>query len=171
MLSKHAQNIAIAFLLLFSFTRAAMAQRSGGTVWGVVTSEGKTLSGVSIQVSSDSLMQPRQTSTDAAGRYDFASLPPGTYEVHFEQSGMTSLNKPVMIRLGDVARVDAELKVSDSDETVTLTAAAIPAITRSSLRSVIDVETTEVLPIGRSIGQRVEPLVAGVWSRDRNASS
>lgn len=169
MLRKRAHHIVICFVLLFVLTTPLAAQRSGGTLWGVTTSEGKPLAGVSIEVSSDALLQSAKSSTDSEGRYGFSSLPPGTYQVHFEKNGMTAFNKPVVIHIGDVARVDADLKVSDSDETITLTASASPAVTRSALLTVIDDDAVRVLPVGHSVGQRIEPLVAGVWPLERDA--
>lgn len=89
---------------------------------GRVTSANAPLGGVTVTVTSPALQRERTTLTNADGRYFFAALPPGRYDVTFAKSGHTSFARPVMVELGRVARADATLTPSADEESVTSTA-------------------------------------------------
>ena len=72
--------IGAACLLLLLGAAALPAQQTTGTLRGFVTDEkGENLHGVTIEITSPSLMSPRATLSDARGQYRFLYLPPGSY--------------------------------------------------------------------------------------------
>jgi hypothetical protein len=62
------------------------------------------------------------TVTGETGTYRFPSLPPGRYRVSFTLPGFTTVNhEEIVVQLGESAEINAQLKVSTLQETVTVT--------------------------------------------------
>jgi protocatechuate 3,4-dioxygenase beta subunit len=73
-------SLVAGLLLRPSVAPGQVVNVSTGVVEGRVTdSTGAVLAGVTIEVSGDALMRPRQTYTDMEGFYRFPALPPGEY--------------------------------------------------------------------------------------------
>src|SRR5262245_6862539 len=85
---------------------------------------GAVLPGVTIAASSPALIERvRTATTDAAGQYRIESLQPGTYTVTFTLSGFATLKRDDVIVSGTgVVKIDAEMRVGEIAETVTVTA-------------------------------------------------
>ena len=80
-MSRNTNLILVLFCLVF-FAAPLSAQVRTGTLRGFVTDvKGEMLPGVTIEITSDSLMSPRASVSDARGSYRFLYLPPGTYTV------------------------------------------------------------------------------------------
>src|SRR5262245_36595573 len=78
----------LAALVIAPRTAAAQTQE----VFGKVTdSTGAALPGVTVTLSSASLIQPQTTTTLQEGSYRFTNIPIGTYTVTFELSGFQRL--------------------------------------------------------------------------------
>ena len=138
----------------------AIAQTTA-SLSGVVTTGGNPLPGVSVTVSSPQLQGTRTAVTTDAGGYSFPALPPGSYSVRFELSGMAPLEKKTTLQLSQPARVDAELQVSAVSEAITVTAAAPAVLETSGVSTNFTNETISKLPIGRTI-RDVTLLAPGV---------
>lgn len=94
----------------------------------------------------------RTATTDGAGRYRLASLPPGAYLIHAEAAGFrASIVESVRGAAGVTIRRDFELLPSDLAEQVTISAAITPAATIDTTRTVIGsaIERAEIdsLPV------------------------
>src|SRR5712691_12277979 len=111
------------FALVVLFAGSAIAQTTA-SLTGSVTSGGAPLPGATITITSPALQGVRTTVSGPNGDYNFAALPPGMYSVKFELEGMQRLAKPANVRLGEIARADADLKVAAVAEAITVTAAA-----------------------------------------------
>ena len=106
-------------ILLFTALVVAQASRIAGTVRDA---SGAALPGVAVEIRSPVLPgTTRVTVTDREGRYAFASLPAGTYEVRFTLAGFSTLVRTA-VALGDgvTAPVNAELRAGRLEETVTV---------------------------------------------------
>jgi len=128
---------------------------------GTVTSEKAPLPGATVTISSPAMQGTRVTTTGANGDYSFAALPPGNYTVVIELSGLQTVKKNVEVRLAQVARADADLKVSKIQESITVTASAPSVLETPSVSTSLTREQIEALPIGRTIAQRIQ-LAPGV---------
>jgi hypothetical protein len=118
----------------------AYAQGGGasttGTIQGRVTdAQGGVLPGVSVTISSPSLIGGTQTQvTNDQGNYRFPAVPPGTYTVEFDLTGFNKLRREgIQIALGFTANLNVELTVATLQETVTVTGES-PIIDTSSTR-------------------------------------
>ena len=112
------------------------AQGTGaGTIAGVVRDEsGAVLPGVGVEVSSPVLIEKvRATVTDTDGSYRVSELRPGAYAVVFTLPGFAVLrHEGVEITSNFTASINAVLKVSTLEETITVTGAT-PLVDTSSV--------------------------------------
>ena len=128
----------------------AFAQETG-SISGVVRAEdGSAMPGVTVRASGPSLPAGRSEVTDADGVFNFQRLPPGTYEVVAELTGLGTVQREAVVALGKDTQLDLVLSASMAEE-----------ITVAAVVPVIDVKSTEVqvnytqeviedLPIARS---------------------
>lgn len=112
----------------------AGAQAQSGEIFGRVTDEsGAVLPGVAVTLSSPSLITPQTTVTTESGAYRFPNIPVGLYTVTFTVSGFAGLAREgVRIETGFNAEIDAQLKVSQLAEVVTVRGSAPVVDTRST---------------------------------------
>jgi hypothetical protein len=156
-------------VLLCGLPVAAAAQGTGAaTVTGVVKDQsGAVLPGVTVEASSPALIEKvRTTVTNERGEYRITELRPGVYTVTFSLAGFATLVRDRLeLRTNFTATIDAELRVSELQETVTVTGATplidVQAATqqRTVSREVLDTVPTakSVLGIAALIPAVVEP--------------
>ncbi|MGA3026169.1 MAG: TonB-dependent receptor, partial [Bryobacteraceae bacterium] len=104
-----------AIILVALLGPAAIAQTNKGTISGrAVDTAGGVLQGAQITI------QPGGNSTVSNGQGDFTinDLAPGNYAVTIEYVGFSPLTTKVTVAAGQVARVDAPLKVASRNEEV-----------------------------------------------------
>jgi hypothetical protein len=102
-----------------------MAQNSG--IAGVVRdTTGAVMPGVTVEVRSPALIeQVRTTTSDESGQYRFVDLRPGVYVVAFSLSGFNAVRRDgIELTTGFTATVNADLRVGDLQETVTVSGAS-----------------------------------------------
>jgi hypothetical protein len=94
------------------------------TITGVVKdASGAVLPGVTVETSSAVLIEKTRTAvTDGTGLYRIEGLRPGTYDVVFTLPGFQTLKREGIELSGTfVATINADLKVGNLDETITVT--------------------------------------------------
>jgi hypothetical protein len=116
-------------LLLVAFSGTSFAQGvQTGTIRGTVKDQqGLALPGATISATSPTLQGERTVVTGTDGSYLFRAVPPGTYHLKVEMSGMSPVEKTADVPLGGVAQIDITLSLSQVQETVTV-AAETPTI-------------------------------------------
>src|SRR5678816_3661052 len=119
---RHALPKTMAICLWLALLPAtAYAQAS---ITGIVKdSSGAVLPGVLVEASSPALIEKsRSTVTDASGQYQIIQLAPGTYAVSFTLQGFNIHRRDGIELSGSfVANVNADMKVGDVAETITVT--------------------------------------------------
>src|SRR5215472_7406060 len=124
---------------LLAVSGSAFAQGGGASTTGSINGKVEDISaavlpGVTVTVTSSSLMGVQTSVTDTGGNYRFPALPPGTYTVTFELPGFNTLKREnIQISLGFTATVNVQLQVAAVQETVTVTGAS-PVIDTSATR-------------------------------------
>ncbi len=128
--------VVLVLFALVGLCAPVSAQITQGRLSGTVAdAQGAILPGVSVTVTSPSLIGGQNTVTQSDGRYMFPSLPSGTYRVVFELSGFQKLTREnVQVTLGQTISVDAQLPIASLSESVTVTGAS----------PIVDVTTTKV---------------------------
>jgi hypothetical protein len=135
---------------------SALAQgASTATVNGVVRdSSGQVLPGVTVEASSPALIEKvRSTVTDERGEYRLAELRPGTYVVTFTLNGFSTLRRDGLeLRTNFTAQVDAQLNVSQLEETITVSGATpLVDVQGATQQRTVTRETLDTVPTSKSV--------------------
>ncbi|MDH5468496.1 MAG: Plug and carboxypeptidase regulatory-like domain-containing protein, partial [Candidatus Aminicenantes bacterium] len=153
-MSKRLMKSLFILLLSVGLTAALFAQETTGSIKGTITDEeGNSLPGVSVTVSSPSLMGGLSYVTTETGAFRFPSLPVGHYTVKAELSGFkTSIREEVIVRIGMVVTIDVAMEMTAIEEEITVTAASPIVDTESSKLSVVmDKDLLKNIPMARDL--------------------
>lgn len=106
------------------------------------------LPGATVTVTNLATNQARTVVTNAEGRFTFPGLQPGRYSLSCDLPGFATFLRPeITLNVGSVATIDAVLRVSTLEETVTVTGdAPIIESARTDLSTVINRQQIENLP-------------------------
>jgi outer membrane receptor protein involved in Fe transport len=120
---RHRLALGFGLVLLLASATSALAQRTTGTIVGTVSDEsGAILPGVTVTLSGPGVAGTPTTVTTETGAYRFPQLPPGDYKLSFTLQGFATINREqVVVPLGGTVEINAQLKVSTLQETVTVT--------------------------------------------------
>ena len=125
-----------------------------GTVAGTVRDvSGAVLPGVTVEASSPALIEKVRTAvTDGAGQYRIVNLPPGTYVMTFTLTGFSTVRREgVDVSINVTSNIDAELRVGDLKETITVSGEApVVDLQSTAQTTVADSRTFKELPSGGS---------------------
>src|SRR5437867_9465040 len=112
----------VAVLAVLATSLPASAQVLGSIAGTVRDSSGAVLPGVTVEASSDALIEKtRVVVADGAGQYRIVNLPPGIYSVGFALTGFSTVKRDgVEVTAGTTVPISAELKVGTVAETVTI---------------------------------------------------
>ena len=163
---------AMVMLAVFFFLAApAAAQTETGRITGVVTdATGGILPGATVTAKAVGTGATREIVTDTDGRYTFANLPPGAYELSAALSGFNTGNAKVAVSVGGAANVDVKLDVAGTQENINVVA-EVPAIniTNSEVATTITQTQIRELPtLTRDVYDLVS--VAGNVAYDESAA-
>jgi hypothetical protein len=105
-----------------------------------------------------------QATTDVSGEYVLANLPPSTYRIEVEKPGFKKLVKPeVILHVQDALKIDFEMTLGASAETITVEGGAPLVNTESgTVSTVIDRLFVENLPLNGRSFQTLILLTPGV---------
>ena len=149
------RTLGLAVLLVVSFASLSFAQAvtSGtGAINGKVADNSQAvMPGVTITLTSPSLMGARTAVSDADGIYRFTAVPPGDYVVLFELAGFSTVrNEGIRVNLGFTATVNAELKVASLSESIVVTGQS-PVVDTSATQigNSFDAKQLSALPTSR----------------------
>jgi TonB-dependent receptor len=120
------------------------AQGGRGTISGrTVDLQGAVLQGARVE------LQPRNFSvaSDSQGEFSINDLPPGSYTVTVSYVGFSPFTTDVQVAAGQVARVDAVLKVSSQNEEITVTAERVHGEAEAINRTRESDNILQVLPV------------------------
>jgi hypothetical protein len=155
-----------------AFAFVVSAASAQGTLTGIVRdASGAVIPGVTIEAASPVLIEKARTATsDGSGQYRIVDLRGGEYTVTFTLQGFTTVRREAVRLAGEtVVTVNAELRVGELAETITVTGDAATVDIQSATRQqVLSKDVIDALPTGRnyaSLGQ----LLPGVNSSARDA--
>jgi hypothetical protein len=158
--------VLLALALVVSIPMAAFAQ---ATLSGLVRdTSGAVLPGVTVEATSPVLIEKARTATtDGTGRYQIVDLRPGTYSVTFTLQGFSVLKREMVELTGTATTtVNADLRVGNLQETVTVTGETPTVDVQSSTRvAVINKEVIDALPTSRN-SFSLGVLIPGMYVRN-----
>ncbi len=156
------RRLAAALSVLVILPAAAFAQAA---ITGVVRdSSGAVLPGVTVEAASPALIEKvRSVVSGDTGQYRIVDLRPGTYAVTFQLPGFGAVKREGVELRGDfVATVNADLRVGELQETVTVTGES-PTVDIQSVRvqTIIDRDVIAAIPSSRN-ASGIQSLVPGM---------
>src|SRR5499427_4082452 len=157
------------FLLLCLIPAASYAQTA--TLVGTVTDpSGAVMPNVNVTVTNPATGWTRTIPTNDAGQYVVADVQIGHYNIKAEASGFkVAEQKDVNVQVGDRLRIDFQMTVGTSSETVTVEANTIAVQADSGEQSnlITDKQVSQLAVNGRSIYQ-LAALTPGASSQINN---
>src|SRR6185503_4082892 len=143
-------------------------QTSQSALAGVVKdATGAVLPGVTVEAASPALIERvRSVTTDSSGLYRIVDLRPGTYTITFTLPGFNTVKvQDFDLRADFVATVNADMKIGELNETITVSGEAPLVDVQSTTKSAVyDKEVIESLPNNRqiqSLAQTIPGVVGG----------
>src|SRR5207253_6569354 len=166
--------VCVGVLLTLSST-PAFAQGETGSVTGVVTdAQGSTVAGADVTLTDVATKSPRTTTTNDSGRYHFASVPVGTYDITISKSGFKVHKAAAQkVSIATQLTLDVALEVGALSETVVVTSQAGSELqtANATIGNTIDLKNLELLPnLGRDATSLLS-LQPGVTPRGDIAGS
>ena len=151
--------------LLLCTQAGLRAQTATGSILGTVTdTTGAIVPNALIEVLNQDTGFKRSMSTDNAGGYDFVTLLPGRYSITAAAAGFKTVHaKDIVLEVEQRARVDIELSVGATNETVSVTGRA-PLINTedASLGQVVEQQQVVNMPLNGRSFMELTTLVPGV---------
>ena len=160
------RSVLAVLIALAGFSFSAFGQTA--TLLGTVTDpSGAALPNVTVTITSAESNAVRKIQTNTAGQYVAADLNIGHYSVKAEVTGFkVSERKDVALQVGDRDRIDFQMQVGGTQETVTVEANAVHVQTDSGERSnvITGQQISQLAVSGRSMYQ-LAALVPGASSQ------
>jgi hypothetical protein len=159
------KRISLVLGLLLFVLSPAWGQGTDGTIVGTVLDpSGAAISNASVSVKNLGTNEVRNATTGTDGHYSVPLLSPGSYGISVSAPGFsTFLATGITLLVNQTARVDANLKLGQSTQTVEVTGAApVLQTDSSSLGDVIDQKNVSTLPLNQRNFVSFTYLVPGV---------
>jgi hypothetical protein len=156
-----------AALVLLWVILAPLSAQTTGSIRGVVETSHTALPGVTVEAKSPNLQGTRSAVTDAEGRFNLTSLPPGKYTVTARLEGFAPRVETLQLALTQAAVLNIEITPAATAE-VTVTSQAVPVETESNaIGRNLDAKAFQALPTGRNYAD-VTQLASGVNTDNSN---
>jgi hypothetical protein len=162
---KSARYVFSLLLLLVTIAIPVIGQAPTGSARGIIYDPSKAIiKGATVTITNKANGAERTTTTNSAGEYQFAALPPGDYEIKIAMSGFKGLLTAVVIQVGENITSDLTLEIGTAAETVVITGET-PVINTSDFKidGVVNRQQIDNLPLnGRNFLQlaMLEPGVS-----------
>ena len=153
-------------VILTALPAASFSQSTGAALAGVVRNQrSEAVPGATVTATNAGTNQSRSTITDNDGQYRLPSLAVGDYDISVQADTYSKALRKLTLRVNEEARVDFELAVPGSAETMTVVGSSAPITETSNsvLGIVIENKQMNDLPLnGRNFLQDVAGGVPGI---------
>jgi hypothetical protein len=141
------------------------AQLNRAIMEGVVSDpQGAVVAGVDVTLTDIDTNVTATTKTNSTGYYRLVDLTPGKYKLHFTSAGFSATDiRDIEVPAGQVVKIDAQLKIGSTSETVEVMAEApLLETSASNFSHSVENRTIQEMPLqGRDLQQLVY-LLPGV---------
>ena len=139
-------------LLLLSAANVLSQETTAGLQGTVKDQTGAVMAGAQVVVKADVLIGEKQTTTDSAGYYRFANLPPGIYTVTVKAAGFaTYKTEGIELATGHLPTLDVSMQVGGTESVVEVTGAApVIDVTTNHTMTNLTEDVIQDVPHGRS---------------------
>jgi outer membrane receptor protein involved in Fe transport len=152
-------RIAVALLAVLCMAAAATAQTETGRITGTVSdATGGILPGATVTAKSAGTGATRTVTTDNAGQFVFANLPPGPYEITAELSGFNPGTIKGTLTVGGSLSAEMKLDIAGAKENVNVVA-EVPRINTTNGEVATTITETQIRELP-TITRNVYDLVA-----------
>src|SRR5215469_2734708 len=110
----------MAVLLMLFATQAAMASNTGDISGTVIDQNGAAVSGANVTIKNVSTGTVRTVPTNEFGQFSAPQMETGNYQIVVDKNGFKQYTQAVVVRSGENTRLDAQLSVGTTSETVTV---------------------------------------------------
>src|SRR5215471_17090215 len=141
----------VALLCVCSATGFAQGVQTGTIRGTVKDQQGLALPGATITATSPALQGERTTVSDTDGNFLIRAVPPGTYSLKVEMSGMSTSQKSADVPLGGVAALDIAMSLSQVQESVTVAGVTPTILTTPVVGANVKKETVDSLATRRDL--------------------
>src|SRR4051794_27083338 len=144
-----------------------------GSVVGTVRDpSGLPVAKAEVEIRSLSTNATRQTTSSAAGEFDFVALQPGNYEVSVKQQGFKETTQKFELVVGQRLELQIGLEVGSSTQSVTVTANTVAVEAASSdLNNLRTHQQVVDLPLNSRNFTQLVQLAPGVNNRGNSTNS
>ncbi len=170
------KNKALKFIILALLLTGFLAAQTGqtGQINGKVsTADGSLLPGVTVKISSPSMVIKEMISvTNENGKYRFLGLAPGVYKVEYTLEGMqTVVREGIVVNVSKTSTLDINMSMGKIEENIIITGQA-PTVDRQSTAKTSNIsnETINSVPSGRSVASFFA-MAPGVSGSEAHGSS
>src|SRR5215471_6087994 len=149
---------ALAVVLAAAFVGFSQTQITTGTIQGAVTdANGAIVPGANVVIKNLDTNLSRTITTDEGGRFVALALPPGPYSVTVSKQGFaTAVAERLDLTVGQALSLPVAMKISQVQETVTITAAPIVDTVKTESSITLNQTTVNQTPI---LGRKFEDLL------------
>src|SRR6266403_1660905 len=168
----------ICVFTLFPVSLYAQTANSGNVAGAVTDASGAFVVGANIALTDKATNTPRTTTSNEAGHYVFANVPPGEYDITVTKTGFRVTKTTVTVNVGSSLTLDLKLELGSVSETVEVSATNTELQTmNATVGNTITGVALEALPsLGRDVstfvtlqpGVAMDGSVAGA-NQDQNS--
>jgi hypothetical protein len=162
-LKKWSDSVSCAAIVLI-LASGAEGQTNSAIAGLVKDTTGAVLPGVTVEASSPALIEKvRRAVTDNTGQYKIIELQPGNYAVTFTLPGFSTVRRQgIELTSGFTASVNADLKLGDISETITVTGESPVVDTQNTVKQrVITRDVIDSVPSGGKTFAAIGMLIPG----------
>src|ERR1700730_7454941 len=148
----------------------AQATVSSGSIQGeVLDPKGGAVSTAKVTVTSKDTGQKITPQVTSAGEYNSGALIPGTYVVRVEVPGFKTVERSIVVQVGQVSNGNVTLELGESTTVITVEGATVSVNTeQASVSGVLTTQQIETLPINGRNFLDLAQLEPGVQIQDGN---
>ena len=149
----------LSFVLSLGALQVWAQSLNSGSISGTVTDQsGAVISGADVTLTDSGTGEKRSTTTNNAGRYNFANIPPAKYELAFTKQGFASAKTIIEVQVGQATTTNMSLQVGATTTMVEVQAGTTELQTmNATVGNTISSVTIDNLPsLGRDVSTFVE---------------